>query len=191
MGIKSAATLFLLLLALSGCRQDMADQPRYGPLAPSTFFGDGRSARPQVPGSVARGQLHEDEVFYTGRSGGVLVNTFPLPVTRQVLERGRERFNIFCAPCHDRTGSGNGMITQRGLRHPPSYHIDRLREAPVGHFFDVMTRGFGAMPDYADRVPPRDRWAIAAYIRALELSQHATVDDAPPAERRKLQEGQP
>ena len=191
MRIKSAATLFLFLLALTGCQQDMADQPRYGPLAPSTFFGDGRAARPQVPGTVARGQLHEDEVFYTGRSNGALVNAFPFPVTRQVIERGRERFNIFCAPCHDRTGNGNGMITQRGLRHPPSYHIDRLRQVPVGHFFDVMTRGFGAMPDYADRVPPRDRWAIAAYIRALQLSQHATLDDVPPAERKKLQEGRP
>ncbi len=169
----------------------MADQPRYGPLAPSSFFGDARSARPLVPGTVARGQLRDDELFYTGRLNGQLAGVFPFPVTSEVLKRGQERFNIFCAPCHDRTGSGNGMITQRGLRHPPSYHIDRLRQAPAGHFFDVITRGFGAMPDYADRISPRDRWAVIAYIRALQLSQNARLEDAPPEEQKKLQKERP
>lgn len=174
------------MLGLAGCRQDMADQPRYGPLAPSDFFGDGRSARPLVPGTVARGQLREDELFYTGKSGKVFAKELPFPVTYQVIERGHERFNIYCTPCHDRIGSGNGMIVQRGLRRPPSYHIDRLREAPVGYFYDVISNGFGAMPDYAARIAPKDRWAIVAYIRALQFSQHATLDDVPAAERKWL-----
>ena len=176
----------LALLALSACRQDMADQPRYGPLAPSDFFADGRSARPLVPGTVARGQLRDDELFYTGKSGKAFAKELPFPVTLQVLERGRERFNIYCTPCHDRIGSGNGMVVQRGLRRPPSYHIDRLREAPVGYFYDIITNGFGAMPDYAERIVPRDRWAIVAYVRTLRLSQHVTLDEVSPAERERL-----
>jgi mono/diheme cytochrome c family protein len=176
-------------LAAVGCRRDMQVEPRYDPLAPSTFFGDGRSARPEVPDTVARGHLRLDEQFFTGKVNGVPADTFPFPVTRQVLERGRERFNIYCTPCHDYTGSGNGMIVQRGFPPPPSYHIDRLRQAPVGHFVDVITNGYGAMYSYADRVPPRDRWAIAAYIRALQMSQHATMDDVPSQERAKLLAG--
>ncbi len=167
----------------------MADQPRYKPLARSTFFGDERSARPLVPGTVARGQLRADGEYFTGKSGGKPVDTFPFPITRESLERGQERFDIFCAPCHDRVGTGQGMVVRRGFRAPPSYHTDRLRQAPVGHFFDVITNGFGAMPDYAAEVPPRDRWAIAAYIRALQLSQDATLADVPPAERQRLMEG--
>lgn len=179
--------LSALCLALAAaCQQQMADQPRYKPLARSTFFGDERSARPLVPGTVARGHLDADAAFYTGKAGDRLVDRLPLPVTQALLERGQERFNIFCSPCHDRTGSGNGMVVRRGFRHPPSYHIDRLRQAPIGHFFDVITHGFGAMPDYAAQVPPRDRWAIAAYIRALQLSQDATLADVPPAERQRL-----
>jgi mono/diheme cytochrome c family protein len=169
----------------------MADQPRYKPLAESTFFGDDRSARPLVPGTVARGELRADEPFYTGKSGGNLVTALPIPLTRELLQRGQERFNIFCAPCHGRTGEGNGMVVQRGYRRPPSYHIDRLRQTPIGHFFDVMTHGFGAMPDYAAQVPPADRWAIAAYIRALQLSQNATLADVPADIRQKLQEQKP
>ncbi len=165
----------------------MADQPRYKPLAQSTFFGDARSARLLVPGTVARGHLNADERFFTGKVGGALVDTLPFPLTREVLTRGQERFNIFCSPCHDRTGSGEGMIVRRGYRPPPSYHIDRLRQAPVGHFFDVMTNGFGAMPDYAAQIRPADRWAIAAYIRALQLSQNATLADVPAEERQKLE----
>ncbi|MBZ5516979.1 MAG: cytochrome c [Acidobacteriia bacterium] len=164
----------------------MQVQPRYDPLAPSTFFDDGRSVRPEVPDTVARGHLRIDEGFYTGKVNGVPVDTFLFPITRQVLERGRERFNIYCTPCHDYTGSGHGMIVRRGFPAPPSYHIDRLRQAPVGHFVDVITNGYGAMFSYAARVPPRDRWAIAAYIRALQMSQHATIDEVPPEERAKL-----
>jgi cytochrome c553 len=136
----------------------------------------------------ARGQLRADEAFYTGKSGGKPLDAFPFPVTREVLLRGQERFNIFCAPCHDRVGTGQGMVVRRGFRAPPSYPMDRLRQAPVGHFFDVMTHGFGVMSDYAAQVSPQDRWAIVAYIRALQLSQHASLDDVPEAERGRLLE---
>lgn len=172
---------------MAGCRQDMHDQPRYKPLAESSFFEDSRSARPLVPGTIARGNLRADEHLYTGKSGGALVKTFPFPVTREVLERGRQRYDIYCAPCHDRVGNGQGMVVRRGFRPPPSFHIDRLRDAPVGHFFDVITNGFGAMADYAAQVSPRDRWAITAYIRALQLSQRATLADVPGEKRQQLQ----
>ncbi|HWP46715.1 MAG TPA: cytochrome c [Candidatus Limnocylindrales bacterium] len=178
--------LLLFAFLIVGCRQDMAEQPRYDPFEASTFFADGQSARPLPPGTVARGYLREDTEFYTGKSGKDFTNTFPFPVTWTVLERGQERYNIFCSPCHDRTGSGNGMIVRRGYTPPPSFHQDRLREAPVGYFFDVITNGFGAMPDYATQIPPRDRWAIIAYIRALQLSQHARLEDIPAEERAKL-----
>jgi mono/diheme cytochrome c family protein len=175
-----------LAVAAAGCRQDMHDQPRYKPLAASTFFADGRAARPLVPGTVARGQLRADTLLYTGQEDGKDATRFPFPVTADVMARGRERFNIFCSPCHGRTGQGDGMVVRRGFRRPPTYHSDRLRAAPVGHFFDVMTNGFGAMPSYATQVPVRDRWAIAAYIRALQLSEHATIADVPAAERTQL-----
>jgi mono/diheme cytochrome c family protein len=174
------------LALMFGCQQKMADQPRYDPLTRSAFFGDERSARPLVEGTVARGQLRTDEHLYSGKDRGKLVDTFPFPVTRQVLERGQERFNIFCSPCHDRVGNGQGMVVRRGYRAPPSYHIDRLRQAPVGHFFQVMTSGFGAMPDYAQQISPEDRWAIVAYIRALQLSQHAALSDVPGEQRQQL-----
>ena len=183
--LLAAAAMAMLLLG--ACRTDMHVQPKYKSLEPSTFFDDGRSARPLVEGTVARGHLRIDEHLYNGKVNGVDAETFPFPVTRGVLERGRERFNIFCSPCHDRTGSGNGIIPQRGFRHPPSYHIDRLRKAPVGHFFDVITNGFGAMYSFASRIPPRDRWAIVAYIRVLQLSQNATMSDVPPESRAQLQ----
>jgi hypothetical protein len=166
-----------------GCRQDMHDQPRFKPLAMSDFYSDRRSARPPVEGTVARGQLHEDTFFYTGKIGNNPGDYMPFPVTDAVLARGRERFNIYCTPCHSRLGDGNGMIVQRGFRQPPSYHTDRLRKAPLGYFFDVMTNGFGAMPDYASQIPPRDRWCIVAYIRALQLSQNATVADLPTGQK--------
>jgi len=175
-------------LIITACRQDMHDQPRYEPLERSAFFEDGRASRPLVEGTVARGQLRLDDHFYTGKVNGELVTTLPFAASKEVLERGQQRYNIFCSPCHDRVGSGTGMIVQRGFRQPPSFHIDRLRQAPVGHFFDVMTNGFGTMYSYADRVSPKDRWAIAAYIRALQLSQNATLDDVPTAERSKLLE---
>jgi hypothetical protein len=185
-GALRRGCLLLCAVAAAACQQQMADQPRYKPLARTGFFGDERSARPLVPGTVARGRLDADEQLYTGEVGGKLAETFPYPVTREVLERGRGRYDIFCAPCHDRVGNGQGMVVRRGFRFPPSYHTDRLRKAPVGHFFDVITNGFGAMPDYAAQVPPRDRWAIIAYIRALQLSQNATLADVPPAERQRL-----
>ncbi len=169
----------LMLIALAGCREDMQDQPRFKPLRQSDFYADGRSERPLIENTVARGQLREDAYFYSGMVNGQAGNVMPFPATAEVLQRGRERFNIYCAPCHARVGDGNGMIPQRGYRRPPSFHIDRLRNAPLGHFFDVITNGFGAMPDYAQQVQPRDRWAIIAYIRALQLSQHATMADVP------------
>jgi len=167
------------ILALAGCRQDMHDQPRYKPLAESDFYADLRSARTPVEGTVARGQLHEDAYLYSGKVGNDFGNYMPFPVTQADLSRGQERFDIYCAPCHSRVGDGNGMIPQRGYRHPPTYHQDRLRKAPLGYFFDVMTNGFGAMPAYAVQIPDaKDRWRIAAYIRALQLSQNATQADA-------------
>ena len=178
------------LLLVSGCRQDMHDQPRYEPLEASSFFADGRASRPLVPGTVARGQLRTDTHFYLGKVDGHLVDTLPVPVTRPLLERGRERYDIYCAPCHDRLGGGQGMIVRRGFRRPPSLHIDRLREAPIGHFFDVISNGFGVMTDYAAQVTPRDRWAIAAYIRVLQLSQHAQLADVPAEIRQQLQSTQ-
>ena len=180
--------IFTAALCTVACRLDMQVQPKYKPLEQSTFFDDGRSERPVVPGTVARGRLRIDEQLYTGKVNGALVDTFPFPVTRQVLERGQQRYNIFCSPCHDEVGTGRGMIVQRGFQQPPSYHIDRLRQAPVGHFFDVITNGWGAMYSYAARVPPQDRWAIVAYIRALQLSQRATVEDVPEPERSRLTE---
>jgi mono/diheme cytochrome c family protein len=171
----------------SACRQDMHDQPKYVPLRQSSFFGDERSARPLVAGTVPRGALHDDVLLETGRIGSADADVFPFPVDAPLLARGRERYEIYCAPCHGRTGSGDGMIVRRGFRRPESYHTDRLRSAPVGHFVDVMASGFGAMADFADKVNARDRWAIAAYIRALQLSEHATVADVPAGERGAVQ----
>ena len=179
-------TVLVCLVALGACRQDMHNQPKYIPLRDSQFFKDGSSARPIVEDTVARGTLQEDAVFYTGKENGTEAATLPFPLTQDVLDRGEQRFNIYCAPCHDRTGSGQGMIVRRGYRQPPSFHIDRLRQVPIGHFFDVMTSGFGAMPDYRAQIAPRDRWAIAAYIRALQLSQHAAESDVPAEDRPKL-----
>ena len=180
---------FSAALAVGGCRQDMHNQPKVKPLAESRFYGDLRSARPIVEGTVARGRLQEDELLATGKVNGQLADTFPFPVTAEVLSRGRERFDIFCSPCHGRTGSGDGMIVRRGYKRPPSYHIDRLRDMPAGYFFDVITNGFGAMPDYRSQIREPDRWAIVAYVRALQLSQHATIEDVPPSERPKLEGG--
>lgn len=167
----------------------MQDQPKYIPLRDSGFFGDNRSARPVVEGTVARGHLREDDLLYRGKVDGAPAAAFPFPVTAEILERGRERYDIYCSPCHGGAGYGDGMIVRRGFRKPTSFHIDRLREAPPGHFFDVITNGFGAMYSYASRVKPRDRWAIAAYIRALQLSQNARIDDVPASERGQLQRG--
>ena len=179
--------LVLSVAALSACRQDMHDQPKYVPLRPSDFFADGRSARPITEGTVASGHLNADTLYYTGKGAdGKPSNLFPVPVTKELILRGEQRYNIYCTPCHDRTGSGYGMIVRRGYRRPPTYHSDRLREQPNGYFYDVITNGFGAMPDYAAQVQPPDRWAIVAYIRALQLSQQASINDVPAADRSQL-----
>jgi mono/diheme cytochrome c family protein len=174
---------------LAGCRQDMHDQPKFIPLRGSDFYSDQRSARPIVDGAVPRGLLRADELLETGKVNGQDATEFPFAVTAQVLARGRERYDIFCAPCHDRTGQGNGMIVRRGYRQPPSFHVDRLRQSPVGHYFDVVTNGFGAMPDYREQLPVGDRWAVIAYIRALQLSAHATLNEVPPEQRNALAPG--
>ena len=173
----------LAVLLLVGCRQDMHDQPRFKPFAKNDFYTDLRSARPLIEGTVARGQLHEETYFYTGTIGNSSTpgDYMPFPVTKEVLDRGRLRFNIYCAPCHSRLGDGNGIVPAHGFpRKPSSYHIERLRKAPLGYFYGVITHGFGIMPDYSAQVSPKDRWAIVAYIRALQLSQNATADDTPP-----------
>ena len=184
---RLAAWIALPCLVLAGaCRQDMHDAPRFDPLEASPMFAQGASARPLVEGTVARGLLVEDELLTTGKVAGTLVDQFPFAITPADLNRGEERFNIYCAPCHGRLGDGQGMVVERGYRRPPSYHDDRMRQAPAGHYFDVMTNGFGVMPDYRGQVPVDDRWRIVAYIRALQLSQYATTSDVPEAELDKL-----
>jgi mono/diheme cytochrome c family protein len=175
----SLIALAAAMLLLGACRQKMANQPRYDPLESSDFFADGMAARPRIPGTVARGELSNNPFLDTGKVGGVDGDGFPFPVTAELLDRGQERFNIYCSECHGRVGDGNGMIPSRGFRRPPSFHTESLRAAKTGHFFDVMTNGFGAMPPYAVQVPVRDRWAIAAYIRVLQRSQSGTVADVP------------
>ncbi len=181
----------LVILALcvsftAGCYQQMANQPKLNPLDPSGFFANGSSAQTLVPDTVARGQLQDDALLFTGKVNGQDSTLFPYPVTSEVVQRGQSRFNVYCAPCHGTTGQGNGMVVQRGYSPPPSFHQDRLRCAPVGHFFDVITNGFGAMPSYASQVPVVDRWAIIAYIRALQLSQNAPYDAVPADQRASL-----
>jgi hypothetical protein len=183
-GWGSLVFLAAMILISSACRIDMHVQPRQNPLSRSEFFPDQRSARPPVEGTVARGQLHEDTYFYTGKIGGNPGDALPFAVTKQVLERGRERYNIFCAPCHSRVGDGNGFVPSRGFaRKPPSFHIVRLQKAPIGYFYDVITEGFGIMPDYVSQIPPQDRWNIVAYVRALQLSQNATMADVPAGQK--------
>ena len=222
---KAARVLFatvalIVALLLSGCRQDMHDQPRYKTYAASPFFADGQASRPPVRGTVARGTLAEDSLLYTGkldtqsgqtqqqaisqtvpgigppdsapapdRTGQGFADSFPFPITAEVLDRGETNYNVFCAVCHDRLGTGDGMIVRRGYRRPPSYHIERLRQAPAGYLFDVITNGFGAMPDYAAQISPTDRWAIVAYIRALQISQNGTLEDVPADRRGELEKG--
>jgi mono/diheme cytochrome c family protein len=224
------SSLALGLLVLAGCRQEMAQQPSYRPLRQSAFFENGMASRPLVKGTLARGQLEDDGPLYTGKwpkeiqsgvqAAGVVGNPFgamlagfdrplfadtlPFPITRQVLDRGQERYNIYCAVCHDRAGTGRGIVVQRGFTPPPSYHTDlsrglqlqgirqKLRDAPDGYYFEVITHGFGAMPDYVEQIAAKDRWAIVAYIRALQLSQQATLADVPNEEtKQKLLRGLP
>jgi mono/diheme cytochrome c family protein len=165
------------VLVLAGCRQDMHNQPKFVPQRGTTFFADGRSARPQVADTVGRDQLHEDAYFYTGLQDGKEGDGLPLPLTEATMLRGQERYNLYCTPCHSRVGNGNGMIVQRGYKPAGNFHTDRLRQAPLGHFFAVMTNGYGAMPDYSAQLTPADRWAVAAYIRALQLSQAGKAGD--------------
>jgi cytochrome c5 len=179
----SAACAALSLVFLAGCslKQDMAYQPKNKPLSPSDFFSDGRSERPLVENTVARGWIANEELFVPKES-----NKFPLPVTQELLDRGENRYNIFCQPCHGLQGDGNGMVAVRGMKHPPSYHQDRLRQVPNGYIYDVITNGFGAMMGYSAQVPPRDRWAIVAYVRALQLSRNAKITELPPDLRDKV-----
>jgi len=172
-----------MTITLTACRQDMQDQPKYKPFAESQFFADHRSARPQIEGTVARGHLRLDQARYTGKIDNNDVDYFPIAITKDDIVRGQQRFNIYCTPCHSRLGDGRGMVVRRGYRQPPSYFTPKLIDAPVGHFFDVMTNGFGAMPSYASRVAPDDRWRIAAYVRALQYSMTRAEKDVPAGER--------
>ena len=190
-GRHKIAGLLVAVVFSTACRLDMHVQPKVLPLRKSDFFADERSARPLIAGTVARGDLRADTYFYTGKIGDTPGDFLPFAVTEQVLSRGRERFNIYCSPCHSRLGDGNGVIPQRGFRRPPSYHIERLRKDPLGYFFDVMTNGFGAMLNYSAQIKPEDRWAIAAYIRVLQLSQDAKVSDVPENERNNIKDAMP
>jgi mono/diheme cytochrome c family protein len=181
------AVAVLAVVAVAGCRQDMHNQPKYRPLRGTAFFADGSSSRPIPEGTVARGTLQEDSAFFTGKIGNAAVRELPFKVDEALVSRGQERYNIFCTPCHDGTGSGRGMVVQRGFKQPPSFHDERLRNAEAGYFFDVMTNGFGAMPDYRMQLAARDRWAVVAYIRALQLSQHAATSDIPGGDPTKAQ----
>jgi mono/diheme cytochrome c family protein len=175
------------LLAVGCSRLDMQDQPKYKPQRPNDFFADGRSGRPELDGTIARGELHEDAAFYYGKdAAGKDIDAFPLPVDKALIERGQQRYDIYCSPCHGRLGNGMGMVVQRGFKQPPSYHIERLRNAPVGHLFEVISNGYGAMLNYAQQIQVRDRWAIVAYIRVLQYSQNANVNDLPTEARAKL-----
>jgi mono/diheme cytochrome c family protein len=164
----------------------MHQAPRYDPLEQSDFFADQRSARPLIEGTVARGFLRSDKAFYTGKRGEAFLSELPVPLTKGLLLRGQEQFNIYCSPCHSRLGDGNGMIVQRGFKRAASLHDERLRTQPIGYFYDVISNGFGAMPDYAAQMQPQDRWAVAAYVRALQFSRHAPVDALTDADRRQI-----
>jgi mono/diheme cytochrome c family protein len=176
---SSVVAAVTLILTITGCRQDMHNQPKFVPQRGTSFFADGRSVRPQVAGTVARSQGDINSYFLTGLINGSEADGMPIPVTRELLARGQERYNIYCSPCHSRVGNGEGMIVQRGYHQATSMHSERLRHAPLGHFVDVMLNGYGAMPMYADELSSSDRWAVAAYIRALQLSQNAKIEDAP------------
>jgi mono/diheme cytochrome c family protein len=190
--MKNKPSLFAIAalcgLVFAGCentlRQDMANQPRQNPLSPSDFFADGRSERPAVENTVVRGSIQDDALLVPKES-----NAFPLPVTAELLERGQQRYGIFCTPCHGIQGDGMGMVAMRGMKHPPSYHQDRLRQVPNGYLYDVITNGFGAMYGYSSQIPPRDRWAIVAYLRALQLSRNAPMGQLPAELREKLMAG--
>jgi hypothetical protein len=186
---RAALALALLLPLGVACRQDMSSQPRYNPLSESDFFGDLQSARPLPADTVARGHLREDSLFFTGKEKGSFVDLFPFAIDAAGLKRGRERYGIFCAVCHGLAGRGDGLVVMRGYRLPPSFHLDRLRQQPAGYFFDVITNGFGGMPDYAAQIPVADRWRIVAYVRALQLSENMSVSDVPQEKKVELESG--
>lgn len=176
------------LLVLSGCRQDMHNQPKYVPYRSSEFFQDGLSERQQIVHTVARGELHEDDYLYTGKVGTKDGDRFPFPITQAIMERGRERYDIYCSPCHSRVGDGNGMIVKRGYRQAANFHDQKYASQTVGHYYDVISHGFGAMPDYGAQIEPPDRWAIAAYIRALQYARNGTRSDVPADQRGQLKD---
>lgn len=184
--MKSIWPAVLFLLTLSGCRLAMHDQPKHEPYEENTFFEDNRSARPLVSGTVPRGHLNADEVLHTARANGEIVNYYPFEISREWLMRGKERYEIYCSVCHGQTGDGLGMVVRRGFKQPVSFHEERLRNAAPGYFVDVINQGFGMMYPYKDRVSVKDRWAIAAYIQTLQLSQHASIEDVPEAKRKEL-----
>ena len=184
LGLVAASALALGLAACNPIRQDMANQPKNRPLSPSDFFADGRSERPLLENTVAHGSIADDQLVVAKDS-----NAFPVPVNEELLVRGKQRYGIFCTPCHGLQGDGNGMAAVRGMKHPPSYHDDRLRKSPNGYFFDVVTNGFGGMLGYSAQIPVRDRWAIVAYVRALQLSRNAKVSDLPAELKQKLEAG--
>lgn len=186
--LLAASVACLSMLGLAGCRQDMHDQPKFFPQRGTSFYADGRSVRPQVLGTVARGQEDEGSYYRTGLINGAEGDGLPVPLTAELIERGQERYNIYCTACHSRTGNGRGMVVMRGFFPAGNLHTERLRSAPLGHFFNVISNGYGAMPDYQGQVTVEDRWAIAAYIRALQLSQHATTADAGGAKIEKMED---
>src|SRR5579859_3723911 len=177
-----------MMLAFAGCRQDMHNQPKYVPYRSSEFFKDGLSERQQVVGTVARGELHENTYLYSGKVGVKEGDQFPFPITQAVMERGRERYDIYCSPCHSRVGDGNGMIVKRGYRQAGNFHSQRSLDQPVGHYYNVITNGWGAMPEFASQIEPADRWAIAAYIRALQYAQSGSMADVPTDQRGELKD---
>ena len=186
---RAALLLGAVALGALGCRQDMHDQPKYKAYRGTDFFGDRRSERPRVEDTVARGELREDAAYFTGKQGTSLIDVLPVAVTPELMRRGQQRFGIHCTPCHGQTGRGDGMVVQRGYRRPPSFHIDRLRNEKAGYFYDVVTNGFGVMPDYAAQIAVADRWAIVAYLRALQLSENARMDDVPAEHRAEVAAG--
>lgn len=190
--LGTAAVIAFAAIVLTSCRQDMHNQTKMKPYRSSRFFADGQGSRLPVADTVARGQLRENQLYYTGQTAdGEMVAEIPMPVTRQVLERGQQRFDIYCAPCHGRTGEGQGMVVRRGYKRPASLHDPRLVASPAGYFYDVMTNGFSVMPSYASQITPEDRWAIVAYLRALQLSQSARLADLPAEDRQAIEHPAP
>jgi mono/diheme cytochrome c family protein len=185
--VRRCVFVVSLIALLAGCRRDMQDQPKFKPYRGTKFFGDERSARPLVAGTVARGQLQEEGLLAAAKSGPAFADALPMPVDEALLRRGQERYGIYCTPCHGLLGRGDGMVVRRGYRPPSSFHVDRLRAQPAGYFFDAISHGFGAMPDYAAQIPVADRWAIVAYVRALQLSQNVPASALTPEARAQLE----